>query len=1172
MTANVVHPAELERVLQARVVAAHSKRVMGHRSHASRGARRVRRSSLALVVGSMLALSAAAAWASHGSEFIDLTANAAQEEHNGAIFTQGGLGAGTGNFDPYLTLSPGGSSDTESGYNVCSEPVFGFDNSEIDCPSPEFDELTGGDRTHELLVSSIPVIEVDSTLYREFHLDSNDSGADPWMAITLIELYLETDPDLTFAQFTASGDLIWELDGDGQQTILLNTQSLESGSGVSDISILIPNDLFPADCFYGSTDCETFLYWYTEAGDPSLDTGDDRNWNTTAGFEEWRIELLPVVNVQKTVDIAFDRTYPWDVAKEANVESIDLFAGDTAQIDWTVTASVGTPVDSNATISGDIDITNPTGPGFAISDSIDAVIVDVEDVLTLGGVDADATVTCPEAFPFDLDAGDTVTCTYTHAPTSTDDGTNTATVTIETNDDGSETAEYTATEDVLFSAADVTEIDECVEVTDDNATPGDTGDDLLLDAELCEDESPGVYNFSTDVGPFDVADCGEVTITNTAFTLTNDTATQDEASDSVTVTCHELSVTKDADPTFSREYDWTITKTVDPETLDLFNGDSDDVTWTVTWDRDDGTDLGHAVTGTITINNPAPIAADDVSVIDSLTGGINATVDCGGGLTTIDVPATSSAECTYSASLPDDTTRTNTATATLFGEDYSGTASVDFTGVDPTEIDATATIADDRGPLDQLESGDGSTTYDETFTCPEDEGDHINTAVVTETDSGETDDDDATVTVNCYELTVTKDAATTYSRDYDWNIAKTRFIADGETDGDGNPLTLTLDEGQTFTASYEITVTMTGFTDADHAVSGTITIDNPAPMDAVDVVVTDVISHAVDADILATVDCDGDATVTVPAEGSVECSYSADLPNADDRLNTATATLFGIGYSGTADVTFDLDNPTTEIDECIDIVDDAGTPGDTSDDLDLGTVCVGDLDENNQWTDEYTLDIGPFAVCGEFLFTNTVSFVTTDDDNDTDESGSATYTVTVTVPCPEGCTLTQGYWKTHNDSFWGGAPTDETWDLLGDVDGDGTSEGELETFFGNAGLTYFDAMWTAPQGNAYFQLSRQYIAAVLNQLDGAAVPANVQAAIDAAEDLFMEYTPAEVAAAKGKGGKELRAQFTSLAGLLASYNEGLIGPGHCDEDPESEPASASSTQFVADRRTSVTIG
>jgi hypothetical protein len=340
---------------------------------------------------------------------------------------------------------------------------------------------------------------------------------------------------------------------------------------------------------------------------------------------------------------------------------------------------------------------------------------------------------------------------------------------------------------------------------------------------------------------------------------------------------------------------------------------------------------------------------------------------------------------------------------------------------------------------------------------------------------------------------------------------------------------------------------MTGFTDADHAVSGTITISNPAPMIAEDVVVSDVISHVADPDILPTLDCGdgpGDDEVDVPAADSATCSYSADLPNADDRLNTATATLFGIGYSGTADVLFDLDNPTTEIDECIDITDDAGTP-DTGDDIDLGTVCVGDLDENNQWTDEYTLDIGPFAVCGEYTFTNTVSFVTTDDENDTDESGSATYTVTIDVPCPEGCTLTQGYWKTHNESFHGGAPADDTWLLLGDVDGDGTEEYEGEEFF-LSGLTYFEVLWTNPGGNAYFQLAHQYIAAQLNMLDGADGSA-IATAFAQATTLFETYTDEEIGALKGNN--PLRKQFISLAGTLADYNEGDIGPGHCDESP-----------------------
>lgn len=1132
---------------------------------------------LALVGATALALSAAAVWASHGGSIIDLTDDEARVEHNDAIFTQGGVGAGTGNFDPYLTLSPGGSSPTEKGYNVCTEPVFGYTNGQIECPDPAFDEQTGGDRTHELLVSSIPVVEVDGALYREFHLDSNDAGSDPWMAITTIELYTETDPDLTFSQFTSTGDLIWDLDGDGDQTILLNTQSLESGSGVSDISILVPDDLFPADCFYGATGCETFLYFYTEAGDPDLELDGEhegKNWNTTAGFEEWRIELLPVVNVQKTVETAFDRTYSWDVTKSADVESIDLFAGDTATIDWTVTATAGTPADSDVSVTGDIVIQNPTGSGFAISDPIPAVVTDVTDVLTLGGVTDDATVTCPSAFPFTVAAGATVTCTYAYSPADTDSGTNTATVTIETNDEGT-TADYSDTEEVDFGDATVNSIDECVEATDDNATPGDTADDLVLDAELCAGDSPGVYEFSTDVGPFDVDDCGQTTVTNTAYTETNDTATTDSASDSVTINCHELSVTKDATPSFSREYDWTVTKSVDPDSLDLFDGDSDDVTWTVTWDRDNGTDSTYAVSGTITITNPAPIAADDVSVADSLTGAVAATVDCDGATAgnqfTVDIAASSSAQCSYSATLPDGTTRTNTATATLFGEDYTGIASVDFTGVNPTEIDATAVVTDDRGPLDEAVSGDGSTTYDETFECGADEGQHDNTAVVTEDDSGETDSDTASVTVNCYELTVTKDAVTSYSRDYDWDIAKTRFIAGGEDDGDGDPLTLTLDEGQSYDVSYEVTVSMTGFTDADHAVAGTITISNPAPMDAEGVSVSDVVSPDIDA----IVDCDdataGDqATVDVPAEGSATCDYSADLPDAEDRTNTATATLLETDYTGTAEVTFDLDNPTVEIDECVDVVDDAGTPGDTGDDIDLGTVCVDDLDANGQWSDEYVQTVGPFAACGEHTFTNTVSFVTTDDENDTDESGSAVYTVTIDVPCPQGCTLTQGYWKTHNDSFWGGAPTDETWELLGDADGDTALEAELETFFKSGG-SYFDAMWTAPKGNAYYQLSRQYIAAVLNQLDGAAVPGVVQSAIDDATALFQQYTPAEVAAAKGKNGKELRAQFVELAGILASYNEGDIGPGHCDEDASSTQ-TGSASWLAIDRRSGSFIG
>jgi hypothetical protein len=105
-------------------------------------------------------------------------------------------------------------------------------------------------------------------------------------------------------------------------------------------------------------------------------------------------------------------------------------------------------------------------------------------------------------------------------------------------------------------------------------------------------------------------------------------------------------------------------------------------------------------------------------------------------------------------------------------------------------------------------------------------------------------------------------------------------------------------------------------------------------------------------------------------------------------------------------------------------------------------------------------------------------------------------------------------------------------------------------------------MWTAPKGNAYYQLAKQYIAAQLNVLAGADDSA-IATAFSSATTLFNTYTPAQVGALKGNNA--IRQQFISLAGTLGSYNEGLIGPGHCDEDGTSTPVAAI-TLAVADRR------
>jgi hypothetical protein len=132
----------------------------------------------------------------------------------------------------------------------------------------------------------------------------------------------------------------------------------------------------------------------------------------------------------------------------------------------------------------------------------------------------------------------------------------------------------------------------------------------------------------------------------------------------------------------------------------------------------------------------------------------------------------------------------------------------------------------------------------------------------------------------------------------------------------------------------------------------------------------------------------------------------------------------------------------------------------------------------------------------------------------------------------EGCSLTPGYWQTHSE--YGPAPYDATWAMLADG---------ADTEFFTTGKSWYQTFHTSPRGNAYYQLSFHYMAAVLNGLNGANTSV-VSSEMAAAKALFETYSPRQIASLRGKNA--LRRQFIALAGVLASYNEGDIGPGHCD--------------------------
>lgn len=598
-----------------------------------------------------------------------------------------------------------------------------------------------------------------------------------------------------------------------------------------------------------------------------------------------------------------------------------------------------------------------------------------------------------------------------------------------------------------------------------------------------------------------------------------------------------VTVSKTGTTSFKRTYGWTIAKSVTPAAWNLFTGDSGTSRYTVSVVKDSGTDSDYSVSGTITINNPGTLDAVITDLpADSMAG---ATVTCP---TVTSWPYTLAAGqsliCNYST--PTVATNpagdTNTATVTLAEQTvFSGSATI-TAGTTPSStvnnsIDVTDSYQGGTPTAVGTFSASGSANYTRTFTCNTDSGSHSNTATITQTGQYSS----ASVTVNCYEITVSKTANTSFTRTYTWGIDKW---------ADKTEIELATD--QQYVLHYSVQVNTTGSTDSAWAAAGNITVHNPAPMAATINSVGDVISGV---PTTATVDCGVTFPYTLAASGDLNCTYSASLPNATSQTNTATATRQNYSYdyqlnatagtttakTGTASVTFSS-TPTTKVDDCV-------TVTDTYNSATLGTACVGVDTLPKTFTYDRTVSFTA-AECGDHNIDNTATFTT----DDTATTGHDDNRVIAHVPCPVGCTLTQGYWKTH--SSYGKAPYDETWAQVTD----GTHTGADTTFFLSQ-MSWYNVFWTPPKGNPYYNLAHQYEAAVLNvlsntsttftaALSGGTGVTQVDAAMLWAKNFFNTYTPAQA----GALGKTLQQQVIQNAGILGSYNEGKMGVPHCSED------------------------
>ena len=797
--------------------------------------------------------------------------------------------------------------------------------------------------------------------------------------------------------------------------------------------------------------------------------------------------------VSKTADGTYQDQYEWEITKTVAPPNQSGFAGDTLGWEWTITWSSSWVKEINHLVEGVITVNNPADIELT---------VDVSDELT-GGF------------------GASVDC----------DGAGGTSLTIAANSSG--TCDYTAEPDSQLAQNTATATRNGVSVSNSVDVEWVKGEDVGLDATISDNNHtlipvgsaqpftyPGSHICSSDAGDYDANGTYTGEAENTAtITWTGDS---DSSTANTSYDCYLWDVSKTADGSYNDRYDWTILKEVSPESQSGFAGDTLDWTWSITWESFWVEEINHAVSGLITVGNPSDLELT-VDVTDALTGGVGATVTCndGDGGTSLTIAANSSGTCNYTAA-PGSRLADNTATATRNAVSVWDTVPVTWVAGPDAGMDAV--ISDDTHV--DIPVGPGSYSYGSSHTCSTDSGAYTdgsysggasNTATITWTGGSDSSTDNTSY--DCFIPSIEKTANPSYTRTWTWTIDKS---------ADQTSLLLEYTDPPV-SVNYAVKVTASSV-DSDWAVAGSITINNPNPEDDLVVPLSDVLNDGTVASITG---CTGTGVtfvagvLTVPAGGGTAvCDYNAAPVDVTATLNTATIILNGISFSG--DRSVDFAGPTTEIDECVDV-------GDTNTDP-LGTVCA----DQAPATFNYTLTFGQdpsadiWVDCAETQHPNIATFIT----NDTPITGWAEWVIDITMICDPGCTLTQGYWKTHSEQ--GPAPYDETWaDLPNGAD----------TLFFDTGKSWFTIFHMPPKGgNAYIILAYQYMAATLNKLSGAMMPADVTTILGQAGAL-LDLKDYDVLIEIPKDDPN-RAIAIELAGTLDDYNNGVIGPGHCDSEED----------------------
>ncbi|MEM4449928.1 MAG: hypothetical protein QXQ33_03790 [Nitrososphaerota archaeon] len=553
-------------------------------------------------------------------------------------------------------------------------------------------------------------------------------------------------------------------------------------------------------------------------------------------------------------------------------------------------------------------------------------------------------------------------------------------------------------------------------------------------------------------------------------------------------------------------YDWSVEKSVSPDSLELELHENDTVHYTVTITRTmTSSEDEVSISGEICVTNTGDTATEGLAIIDKVkhdaTILASTSVDVSGN-PVLDPGETGCYQYALSFTPVEGvTTYTNEAVVTITNGDGATATQAFNLPQSPTivEIDESATLVDEQtcpsglecellGTIPSTVSGSTVIKFDKRITNEELCLDTVvveNTVTLTEGDSGETHTDDAGVSVTglCAVLEVSKtinEVVWERRTTYDWTISK-----------ESNVTSITVSISQHVPIKYTITATRTIVSIEDLVtIQGEICVKNVGNTATKGLNVTDTVLHDLTV-VVGPLEVDTSSNPVLDP-GEEECynyevifaPLTIDSNLITDYINRAEATVTN-GHGDFDDEEFSMpEEPSlTEVDESAEITDAQVCPEN------FECTTLGELDwsitVSGNTTIEFEKVIHNLRVCeisdnGEmdYKLSNTVTLI----ESDTGEERTATAEVEIDVgPCP---TRTQGFWATHPDFtkyIWENyVPNDIKSDVCGKEIGDDLGK-LLGGFWSDISRLSDGKTRRSLLGQARMQLVQQLLAAILNR-------------------------------------------------------------------------------------------